>query len=513
MLKATSALVLAIVVFSLSYSDASAGNKKCHPYFKIASKVAKKATPKPKLKHTITGKTSSSSDAPWLIADLCHAYQIPQNLSGTGVIGILELGGGWVQSDLDQFCALNNLPPIVVTNVSVDGTQNSPSSPPDLNSADVEVALDIEIAAATYYYATGKMPEIKVFFAENTYEAMEAVINAAVAAKCDVLSISWGADEASWQQDAPGAAQSLEAAAKSAAANGMVILAASGDNSSSDGNTGTNVDVPASCPHILGCGGTTKTVSTETVWGDGVATDYGTGGGFSVIFPKQAFQRGAPKGSGRMVPDISANADPATGYLMVYGGLELQVGGTSAVAPFYAGLLAASGRRLGFISPTLWSHPFAFTDITQGSNGAYSATVGADPCTGLGVPHAGGITGLFSDVGQTFTINVVDRVTGNYQGTLDFNDPELHDFVVTGPRGTGSGTYRQVPPTALISTVIGHSPSSTSIFPGTFYAIIFDLKAIGIPYLFDQTPARIYGTGFGLNASKKFEIYNFSGQN
>lgn len=511
MLKATSVLLLATVVLSLGDCDVRAGDKKCHPYFKIASTVTKK--PAPKLKRTITSKTSSSAEAPWLIADLCSAYGIPQNLSGTGVIGILELGGGWVQSDLDQFCALNNLPPIVVTNISVDGTQNSPSNPPDLNSADVEVALDIEIAAATYYYATGKMPEIKVFFAENTYEAMEAVINAAVAAKCDVLSISWGADEASWQQDAPGAAESLEAAAQAAAASGMVILAASGDSSSSDGNSGTNVDVPAACPHILGCGGTTKTASTETVWGDGVATDYGTGGGFSAIFPKQAFQLHAPKGTGRMVPDISANADPATGYLMVYGGLELQVGGTSAVAPFYAGLFAASGRRLGFISPTLWSHPLAFTDITQGSNGAYSAAVGADPCTGLGVPHAGAITGLFSDIGQTFTIKVVDRVAGNYQGTLDFNDPELHDFVVTGPHGTGSGTYRQVPPTALISTVIGHSPSSTPLFPGTFYAIIIDLKAIGIPYLFDQTPTRIFGTGFGLNSSKKFEIYNFSGQN
>ncbi len=167
MLKATSVLLLATVVLSLGDCDVRAGDKKCHPYFKIASTVTKK--PAPKLKRTITSKTSSSAEAPWLIADLCSAYGIPQNLSGTGVIGILELGGGWVQSDLDQFCALNNLPPIVVTNISVDGTQNSPSNPPDLNSADVEVALDIEIAAATYFYATGKMPEIKVLFAENTY--------------------------------------------------------------------------------------------------------------------------------------------------------------------------------------------------------------------------------------------------------------------------------------------------------------------------------------------------------
>lgn len=507
-------LILAVATLTVLFNDrdTNARDPKCHPYFKIAShpaKIGKAAKPKPgKLK-----PSTVANEVPWTVSDLCGAYKIPQNLSGNGVIGILELGGGWVQSDLDQFSTLNGLPPIQVTDISVDGTTNSPSSPPDLTSADVEVALDIQVAAATYYYATGKMPTIKVFFAQNTFESMEAVINAAVDANCDVLSISWGASEASWEAGTPGAAQSLEAAAKSAAAKGLVILAASGDSSSSDGDPGTNVDVPASCPHIIGCGGTTKTTATEVVWGDGVATDNGTGGGFSVIFPTQAYQLRAPRGSGRMVPDIAANADPATGYLMVYGGQELQVGGTSAVAPFYAGLFAASGRRLGFVTPKLYAHWYAFADIVQGSNGSYQATAGPDPCTGLGVPKGGGVTGLFTDVGQSFTINVSDYQSGNYQATLDFNDPSLGSFAILGPRSEGTGTYRQIPPTAAISTVIGKSPSSTPIFPGTFTAIIIDFKATGIPYVFDQTPAWIYGTGIGWNSSHKLELYHFTGQN
>lgn len=514
MLKATSVLLLAVAVFVSQSCSVKAGDRKLHPYIKVAgpytTKVASKTAAKPK--HGLKRNASPAAAAPWMIADLCSAYGIAQNLNGNGVIGILELGGGWVQSDLDLFCSLNNLPPITVTNISVGGAQNSPSDPPDPNSDDIEVLLDIEIAAAVYYYSTGKMPVIKVFFADNTYEAMEEVVNAAVAEKCDVLSISWGADEASWQADAPGAAASLEAAVKAATAQGLVILAASGDSSSSDANTGKNVDVPASCPHVIGCGGTKKTTDSEVVWGDGVSTDNGTGGGFSVLFPRQSFQWNAPSGSGRMVPDVAANADPATGYIMVYGGEQWQVGGTSAVAPFYAGLFAASGKKLGFVTPLLWRHPLGFADIVSGSNGAYSAAVGPDACTGLGVPKGAAITGVLSSVGQLFTISVVDRTTGNFTGTLGLNQPDQNEFEVTGRDTTGTGTYRQYPPSGVVSTVIGHSSSSTPIFPGTFFAIVIDFKALGIPYLFDHTTAQIWGTGFGLNSSKKFEVYNFKGQ-
>src|SRR5271156_5273969 len=170
----------------------------------------------------------------------------------------------------------------------------------------------------------------------------------------------------------------------------MIVFAASGDNDSSDGGPGrANVDLPASAPHVIGCGGTKKPHNgEETVWNEapGKTSGEGTGGGFSTLFPMPPWQAGAPNGPGRMIPDVAANADPNTGYnLVVHGGGE-PLGGTSAVAPLYAGLFAAFGRKLGFVTPALWKSHLCFNDIPVGDNGFYRARVGPDPCTGLGTP-------------------------------------------------------------------------------------------------------------------------------
>ena len=189
----------------------------------------------------------------------------------------------------------------------------------------------------------------------------------------------------------------------------MVVLASAGDNNSSDGGaTPANVDAPSSCPHIIGCGGTSKTPTSEIVWNNNPShTDgEGTGGGYSTVFPPQSFQIGAPyppryllegdpPGKGRMVPDIAADADPNTGYWMFVHGNKIPMGGTSAVAPLYAGLFAAFGRKLGFITPNLWQSRSCFNDITQGENGAYQALSGPDPCTGLGSPIGTKLAALF----------------------------------------------------------------------------------------------------------------------
>jgi len=339
-----------------------------------------------KLRHLATG-------APFFrVADLCAAYNFPTGLSGGGVIGILELGGGYTQTDLDLFAQINGLPQIVPTDVSVNGGSNSPGSP-----ADAEVLLDIQVAAAAYFYSTGQIPTIKMFFAPNADTSFAAVMNAAVAAGCDVLSISWGADEAAWD---PNVANQVEAAAQTTTGSGCAIFAASGDNSSGDTAPGANVDMPSSCPHIIGCGGTTQTPFSAVVWGDGTPNGMGTGGGFSsLFFPPPEWQVGIPPIAGsRMVPDVAANADPNTGYLVVINGQEVPIGGTSAVAPLYSGLFAALGQKLGFMTPTLYQNPGAFVDITQGSNGSFQAAPGPDPCTGLGVPDGTALAALFTAI-------------------------------------------------------------------------------------------------------------------
>jgi kumamolisin len=328
---------------------------------------------------------------PFRVGDLCKAYNFPTGLTGGGVVGILELGGGFNQSDLTQFANSNGLPSNFTANAKSVGAQNSPGG-----DADGEVLLDIQVVAAAYFYCTGQLPTINVYFAPNSGDSFVAVMKAAVSDGCDVLSISWGGDESGWDATAAHAVETQAAATLQA---GCVIFAASGDNASGDSAPGANVDMPSSCPHIVGCGGTTKMPGSETVWGDGVPNGRGTGGGYSILFPRPTWQQNAPNiGGTRMVPDVAADADPDTGYLIVINGQETPIGGTSAVAPLYSGLFAAFGRKLGtrFQFPdVLWQHPECFTDIIKGSNGSFQAAPGPDPCTGLGVPIGTALAPIF----------------------------------------------------------------------------------------------------------------------
>ena len=332
----------------------------------------------------------------WAVPDLCKAYDWPTNAPGGGVIAIIELGGGWSKADVTQFFASANLPAPTITDVSVDGTQNSQCNPK--GGADAEVALDIQVAGVAYAEATGKAANIRIYWSQDITKA----IFAAISDGCDVCSISWGADEASWGAVA---ANAVEQAAVAAVTAGMVVFAASGDNDSADGGaTPANVDLPAGAPHVIGCGGTQATkklvagkpkIGKEEVWNDnpGKADGEGTGGGFSIFFPMPSWQANAPHGPGRMVPDVAANADPNTGYeIVLYGATEI-VGGTSAVAPLYAGLFASFGRQFGFVTPELYLNNVCFNDITHGNNGVYRASAGPDPCTGLGSPIAASLKG------------------------------------------------------------------------------------------------------------------------
>ena len=195
---------------------------------------------------------------------------------------------------------------------------------------------------------------------------------------------------------------------------GISVCVASGDNGSSDGDTdgADHVDFPASSPWVLACGGTTLTladgkIASETVWNDG-SMGGATGGGVSQHFSKPAYQAGvnvpvpvASNPTGRGVPDVAGNADPATGYVVVIGGQQGVVGGTSAVAPLWAGLIALLnervGKRVGWLNPKLYSKlapAKALRDITVGNNGDYYASTGWDPCTGLGTPNGASILKL-----------------------------------------------------------------------------------------------------------------------
>jgi kumamolisin len=264
-------------------------------------------------------------------------------------------------------------PKIVV--VGVDGAKNSPTGDP--NGPDGEVLLDIEVAAAVAPGAT-----IVVYFAPNTDKGFLDAIATAVhdtKNKPGVISISWGAAEIRWT---PQSMTALDEACQAAAALGITITVAAGDNGSADSvSDGKNhADFPASSPHVLGCGGTkliasATSIASEVVWNEG--SDGATGGGVSNFFPLPTWQQ---------------KADPTTGYKALVDGTSMVIGGTSAVAPLWAGLItlcnAQNKSTAGFINPLLYATTGSksLRDIVKGNNGAFKAKKGWDACSGLGSP-------------------------------------------------------------------------------------------------------------------------------
>jgi kumamolisin len=340
---------------------------------------------------------------------VAKAYNFPPNKGANQTIAMIELGGGFSSSDLSTYWRQLDLPAVSVTAIGVDGATNSPTGDPD--SADGEVTLDIQVAGAVAPAA-----KIAVYFGTNTDQGFYDAISAAVydkTRKPSVISISWGMPEDHW---IPQSMNAFNALFHDAALLGITVCAAAGDNGSSDGDTdgADHVDFPASSPWVLACGGTSlilagTKITSETVWNDG---DSGgaTGGGVSNHFSEPAYQAsvnvptpatGNPTGRG--VPDVAGNADPATGYIVIVGGQEMVVGGTSAVAPLWAGLIALLNERIGkpvgWLNSKLYSKlapAKALHDITVGNNGDYSAGVGWDPCTGWGSPDGEAILKILS---------------------------------------------------------------------------------------------------------------------
>jgi len=334
--------------------------------------------------------------SPVQVAEL---YNFPAGSNGAGqTIGILELGGGYLTSDLKTYFSSLGLAGPVVSAVSVDGGVNQPTVDPN---SDGEVMLDIEVAGAV---APGA--RIVVYFAPNTDQGFHDAITTAVhdtTNKPSVISISWGGPEDSWTEQARNA---MLAACTDAAAVGVTVTVAAGDDGATDGvaDKQLHVDLPASLPPVLACGGTRLNasngkISSEVVWNELANNEGATGGGVSRLFPIPSYQSAAgvplqpeTKFAGRGVPDVAGDADPVTGYLVRVDGKNTVIGGTSAVAPLWAGLIALLnqqlGRPVGFVNPALYKiGTSAFRDITTGNNDGYTAAPKWDACTGLGSPN------------------------------------------------------------------------------------------------------------------------------
>jgi kumamolisin len=345
--------------------------------------------------------------------EFASRYNFPTTFNGKMLdgggqtIAIIELGGGFRSSDLKMFFKEIGVAAPKVSAISVDHAGNDPTTP---DSADGEVMLDIEVAGAVVPKAN-----FAVYFAPNNGD--KGFIDAISAAVYDkqrkpgVISISWGGPEVATDRQGINAYHELFAAA---GALGITICIASGDHGTADQDADDwdgkiHVDHPACDDLVLGCGGTQIENGQDIVWNDGTPFDKNTpggggwasGGGISEVFAVPAYQASAclpvsldNEQPGRGVPDIAMSA---TNYFTRVDNSEGASGGTSAVAPLMAALVArlnqARQKNVGFLNPFLYANASeVMHDVTSGRNAivntlkGYSACPGWDACTGLGTP-------------------------------------------------------------------------------------------------------------------------------
>ena len=390
---------------------------------------------------------------------VAERYGFPQDLDGAGqTIALIELGGGYDDAEVAAYFARHGVDRTgKLIAVPVSGAGNARDGDPD--GPDGEVQLDIDVAGSV---APGA--DLAVYFAPNQGSGLLDAIHAALHGlplgadsgnqvnDPAVISISWGGPEAGWPaQDVAAMEQALQAAMTL----GVTVIAASGDDGAQDEleDGELHVDYPASSPYVLGCGGTRLSRSglgagaaaPEVAWNDGPGQG-ASGGGFSALFPTPDWQKAAlgslaeSHAGRRGVPDVAGNADPATGYNVSVDGTDTVAGGTSAVAPLWAGLIALANQKLGqlgvprseitpvsaqpitpvsaqpitpvsahgsgprpargqappitrvgFVNATLYAHPEAFNDVTSGNNRGFEARAGWDPVTGLGTPKGAAV--------------------------------------------------------------------------------------------------------------------------
>ena len=346
--------------------------------------------------------------APVTPPQVATAYKLPAGDGYGGCVGILELTNsgnvaGWNQNDVNLSFNRIGLTPPTIVNYPVDGAAASTRS-------DAESMLDIYCAGAV-------VPKAKIVYyvGPNTFQGFYNVILAAAmdaVNRPSALGISWAANEYYFGQDL------FATAFQAGIAVGMVCFSSSGDS----GAANMVPLYPASSAYQISAGGTNigivnGNIIGESAWG-------GSGGGISNFIARPTWQNGltsqtinssGSKGTPtalpkRGYPDISAPADPYTGYQFYINSVLYQYGGTSASAPFLAGMITRLntllGKRIGFANSIFYANPTAFNDIVIGDNRdgyatGYTTTVGWDAATGLGSPIGSAIYKLFN-TGSTF---------------------------------------------------------------------------------------------------------------
>ncbi len=347
--------------------------------------------------------------------DVAKVYEFPEHADGRGqTVAVICLGGGFYRSDLETYFARRGGKRPRVSVEELGGGKNEPVAKRELaRLADalehnsflhdeteqmgrktiwtIEATMDVELVGS---FAPGA--DIIAYFSPNTERGRFLATTHALARTPrppSVISCSWGAPESSIP---PQVLRVMNRCYQIAALCGVTVCVSSGDSGK------TEVNFPASSPYVLACGGTHLRIESrkteETVWNETFGgMPMSSSGGYSAFFEQPSWQKkpiekAKGKKRGRGVPDVAAKADLAGGYAILSGSRVIPMGGTSAAAPLWAGLVARinqkMGKPAGFLSPFFYTRPFqrAVRAICKGTNGRYRAGPGWNPCTGVGSP-------------------------------------------------------------------------------------------------------------------------------
>jgi hypothetical protein len=383
-------------------------------------------------------------------AKLRAAYDVSGTGSGLTVATVQF--DGWNSADFTNYASAAGLTlsPGQMTSISVDGAAVSGTDQED--SLDAETLLALAPAAKQLMYIA---PNNTTGLVDVYADIANQVASQHIAA----VSVSWGFCEANWGS-ASSLRASLESSLNAIVAAGATLFASSGDDGPYDCGDGTTLstDWPAVSPNVVGVGGTSLTGTgpyAETAWEDPNATSCvggsgpsGGGGGTSTSVARPSWQAGVGiGGSFRLVPDISAEADPCVGPTVLLDGSWFDGGGTSLAAPIVTGGLiselsnAARTSGLGDIHSILYNASASdFRDVTSGSFSPYSAGVGYDELTGQGTPQFDDLTpDLFPTPTAPGAPSGVTGAAGNGSVTVSWNAPASNGgSVITGYTATAS---------------------------------------------------------------------------
>ena len=480
-------------------------------------------------------------------ADFATIYDLTPlqqaGLDGTGQSIAIVGQSDVLATDLSQFRTRYGLPANTPKLVLYNGID------PGYNSSEAEGVLDLEWAGAiapkaTLYYVYGA-------------SAVTAMVVAIEEGFAPIVSVSYGSCEVDY------AAAAFEAVAQQANAQGITLVAASGDSGGAgcDGQgflpmatLGRSVDLPAALPEVTGVGGTqfvegtgtywnptnTPTFASalsyipEAVWNESSASGglLASGGGASRFFPKPAWQTGigVTNDGARDVPDIAFSAALHDAYAIVYGGGNAATGGTSCGTPTMAGIVALlnqyqvkNGKQtapgLGNINPQLYrlaqSAPSAFHDITSGDNMVtcaqgtsdcatgsfgYTAAPGYNQAAGLGSLDVNVLFSQWNSAAQATTITLASSASkGTINDTVQLTATVASANGAAMPTGGVSFTFLGGNPLGSVPLTLSNGKLTASVT-----VPLFQLGGPGTYTLMAQYPGDSVFSGAG--ASVKMQV-------